>query len=261
MSYLLPEGRSALEGLRSYQQTVKDAGGSVLFECGRDDCGGSRVTAARSGGPKTGLIHMLYPYDMISGPWTECVLQEDRSGQRYALLDLPKGGGKAAVLVWNVGEVSAGSNCKTWVGRPVALVVTAETAAREQRMETVVTSAMGQGLDREGRVALYAIQFETAKADVRPESQAQLRELVSFLRGAAATKVLMVGHADKLTGVDYNLELSRRRAQAVVTALKAAGILGTRMTPQGVGMAAPLASNDTEEDRAKNRRVELVKQN
>ncbi|MFC6774889.1 OmpA family protein [Methylobacterium gregans] len=165
------------------------------------------------------------------------------------------------MLVWNVGDVSAGSNCKAWVGRLVALVVTVETAAREQRMETVAASAMGEGLDREGRVALYAIQFDTAKADIKPESGAQLTELVSFLRGAPATKVLVVGHTDNQAGIDYNLDLSRRRAQAVVAALKGAGISAARLTPQGVGMAAPLASNDTEEGRAKNRRVELVKQN
>ena len=261
MSYLLPEGRSVLEVVRGYQQAIKEAGGSVLFECNRDECGGSAVSAARSGGSKTGIVHMLYPYDMISGPWTECVLQEDRAGQRYTLLDLPKGAGKAAVLAWTVGDVSAGSNCKSWVGRTVALVVTVETAAREQRMETVAASAVGQGLDREGRVALYAIQFDTAKAEVKPESQPQLAELVSFLRGAPATKVLVVGHTDNQAGVDYNLDLSRRRAQAVVAALTGAGIAGARMVPQGVGMAAPLASNDTEEGRAKNRRVELVKLN
>lgn len=261
MSYLLPAGRSALEVVRGYQQAVKEAGGSVLFECSRDDCGGSGVTSGRSGGSKTGLVHMLYPYDMIAGPWTECVLQEDRSAQRYTLLDLPKGGDKAAVLVWNVGDVSAGSNCKAWVGRLVALVVTVETAAREQRMETIAASAVGQGLEREGRVALYAIQFDTAKAEIKPESQAQLAELVSFLRGAPATKVLVVGHTDNQAGVDYNLDLSRRRAQAVTAALTGAGIAAARLVPQGVGMAAPLASNATEEGRAKNRRVELVKVN
>lgn len=261
MSYLQPEGRSALEVVRGYQQAVKDAGGSVLFECSGDACGGSAVKAARSGGSKTGIIHMLYPYDMIAGPWTECVLQEDRSGQRYTLLDLPKAGGKAAVLAWTVGDVSAGSNCKAWVGRLVTLVVTVETAKREQRMETIAASAMGQGLAQEGRVALYAIQFDTAKADIKPESRPQLAELVSFLRGAPATKVLVVGHTDNQAGIDYNLDLSRRRAQAVVAALTSAGIPAGRMAAQGVGMAAPLASNETEEGRAKNRRVELVKQN
>lgn len=261
MSYLMPEGRSVLEVVRGYQQTVKEAGGSVLFECNRDECGGSAVTSARSGGSKTGVVHMLYPYDMISGPWTECVLQEDRAGQRYTLLDLPNGTGKAAVLAWTVGDVSAGSNCKAWVGRTVALVVAVETAAREQRMETIAATAVGQGLDRNGRVALYAIQFDTAKADVKPESQPQLAEIVAFLRGAPAIKVLVVGHTDNQAGVDYNLDLSRRRASAVVAALTSAGIANARMIPQGVGMAAPLASNGSEEGRAKNRRVELVKLN
>ena len=260
MSYLLPEGRSVLEVIRGYQQVAKDGGGSVLYECNRDDCGGSATNSAASGGSTTGLIHMLYPNDMIAGPWTECVLSESRASQRYTLLDLPKGAGKAAVLAWNVGDVSAGSNCKAWVGRLVALVVTVETAAREQRMETVAASQMGQGLDREGRVALYAIQFDTAKADIKPESQPQLTELVAFLKGAPATKVLVVGHTDNQGGLDYNIDLSRRRAQSVVAALTASGIAGARMVAQGVGMAAPLASNAAEEGRAKNRRVELVKQ-
>lgn len=260
MSYLQPEGRSVLEVIRGYQQVVKDGGGKVLYECTGDECGGSATTSATRGGNKTGLIHLLYPRDLVSGPWTECVLSEDRAQQRYTLLDLPRDGGKAAVLAWNVGDVVAASNCHAWVGRLVTLVVTVETAKREQRMETVAASAMGQGLANEGRVALYAIQFDTAKADIKPESQPQLAELVNFLKAASGTKVLIVGHTDNQGALDYNIDLSKRRAQSVVGALASAGIANGRMIAQGVGMAAPLASNDAEEGRSKNRRVELVKQ-
>lgn len=115
MSDLLPEGRSVLEVLSGYQQGVKHAGGSVLFEGSSGACGGSAVTVARSSGSKTGIIHMLHPYDMISGGWTTCVLHEDRTDQRYTRLDPPRGAGKAAVPVWNGGEVSAGSNGKARV--------------------------------------------------------------------------------------------------------------------------------------------------
>ncbi|GBU18252.1 MULTISPECIES: OmpA family protein [Methylobacterium] len=260
MSYLLPEGRSALEVVRGYQQVVKEGGGSVLYECSRDECGGSAVNSARSGGSKTGLLHMLYPYDMVAGPWTECVLQEGRSGQRYTLLDLGKGAGKAAVLVWNVGDVSAGSNCHAWVGRLVALVVTVEMAVREQRMETVKAAAVAQGLDRDGRVALYSILFDTAKAEIKPESQPQLTELAGYLKGAPGVRALIVGHTDNQGALDYNIDLSRRRADAVVKALAAQGVQAGRLVPQGVGMASPLATNETDDGRAKNRRVELVKQ-
>lgn len=260
MTYLLPQGRSALEVLRGYQQAAKEAGGDVLYECTRDACGGSAVGNASGGGSQTGIVQMLYPYDMVAGPWTMCALAEDMTDQRYTLLDLPNGGGKAAVLVWTVGAVAAGSSCQAWPGRLAAMVVTVETAKREQRMETVTAAAMGQDLARQGRVALYSILFDTGRAEVKPESQPQLAELVGFLRGAPDMKVLVVGHTDNQGALDYNLDLSRRRAQAVVAALAGQGIPATRMVPQGVGMAAPLASNDAEDGRARNRRVELVRQ-
>ena len=260
MTYLQPDGRAALEVIRGYQQAVKDAGGSVLYECARGECGGSESTSATGGGSGTGVINMLYPYDMVGGNWTMCALDERVASQRYTLLDLPKNGGKAAVLVWTVPDVVAGSSCHAWVGRLVSLVVTLETAAREQRMETVSASAMEQGLARDGRVALYSILFDTAKADIKPESQPQMTELLGFLRGQPGTRVLVVGHTDNQGALDYNQDLSRRRAQAVTAALAAGGIPAARMVPQGVGMAAPLATNETEEGRAKNRRVELVKQ-
>jgi OOP family OmpA-OmpF porin len=260
MTYLLPQGRSSLEVVRGYQQTIKDGGGSVLFECSGDGCGGSPTSGATSGGSETGLIHMLYPKAMVSGNWTMCPLDEGMAGQRYTLLDLPQGAGKAVVLTWSVGDVSAGSDCHAWVGRVVALVVTVETAAREQRMETVNAASVEQSLARDGRVALYSILFDTGRAEIKPESQPQVTELVSFMRSAPATKVLVVGHTDNQGALDYNLDLSRRRAQAVTAALAAQGIPAARMVPQGVGMAAPLASNDTDDGRAKNRRVELVKQ-
>jgi outer membrane protein OmpA-like peptidoglycan-associated protein len=142
----------------------------------------------------------------------------------------------------------------------VAMVVIAETAAREQRMETVKASAVSDSLGREGRIALYAIQFDTAKADIKPESQPQLAELVSFLQGNPSVKALIVGHTDNQGALDYNIDLSKRRAQAVVAALSSAGVAPARLVAQGVGMAAPLATNDSDEGRAKNRRVELVKQ-
>lgn len=258
--YLLPEGRSQLEVIRGYQQAVKEKGGSTLYECNAGDCGGSTRAAVNQGGNETGVINMLYPTDLVSKTSAFCSLDENIVGPRYTLLDLPNGGGKAAVLAYQVGEVSAGSECHAWVGRLITMVVIAETAAREQRMETVKASAVGEGLGRDGRVALYAIQFDTAKADIKPESLPQLAELVTFLQGNPAMKALVVGHTDNQGALDYNIDLSKRRAQAVVGALASAGVAPARLVAQGVGMAAPLATNESDQGRAKNRRVELVKQ-
>ncbi len=260
LSYLMPEGRSPLEVVRGYQQVVREAGGQVLYECSGAECGGTQTGAATIGGNETGLIHMLYPFDMVAGNATQCVLGERLAQQRFTLLDLPNAAGKVALLTWNVGEVVTGSDCRAWVGRTVALVVLVEAAAREQRMETVQAAALGQGLAREGRVALYAILFDTGRAELKPESQPQLAELVLYLRSVPAVRALVVGHTDNQGALDFNLDLSRRRAQAVVAALTAQGIPPARLVAQGVGMAAPLASNEAEEGRARNRRVELVRQ-
>ena len=81
-----------------------------------------------------------------------------------------------------------------------------------------------------------------------------------MLKADAKLNVLVVGHTDNHGELTYNLQLSKRRADAVVQALtKDYGIGVARMTALGVGMAAPIAINDGEEGRAKNRRVEIVK--
>jgi outer membrane protein OmpA-like peptidoglycan-associated protein len=102
--------------------------------------------------------------------------------------------------------------------------------------------------------------FDTGRAEIKPESQPQIAEMVAFLRANPGLRALIVGHTDSQGGLDYNLDLSRRRAASVVGALTSQGVQASRLTPQGVGMAAPVSTNDTDEGRARNRRVEMVKQ-
>lgn len=261
--YLVPEGRSPLEVVRGYQQVARDGGGESLFECAAEACGGSHTNSATSGGNSTGIINMLIPRDEVpgrAGDPVACATDNSRANQRYALIRLPNDAGHAAVLSYVVGDVSAGSECKAWVGRTVALVVVVEKAAREQRMETVSAAAMAGTVERDGRVALYAVTFETDKAELRTESTPQLDEIAAYLKASGSQRVLIVGHTDSQGALDYNTDLSRRRAAAVVAALVRRGIPAARMTPIGVGMASPVATNETDEGRAKNRRVELVRQ-
>jgi outer membrane protein OmpA-like peptidoglycan-associated protein len=112
-----------------------------------------------------------------------------------------------------------------------------------------------------GHVAVYGIYFDTAKSDIKPESAQAIGEIAKLLKGDAALKVFVVGHTDSTGGVDSNLKLSQSRAEAVVQALvREHGIVAARLRAFGVGPFAPIQSNDTEEGKAKNRRVELVKQ-
>jgi outer membrane protein OmpA-like peptidoglycan-associated protein len=127
--------------------------------------------------------------------------------------------------------------------------------------QSVVVSAdqIQRSLAEAGKVVFYGIYFDTDKAVIKPESAPTLAEMAKFLKANAATKVFVVGHTDNQGALDHNQKLSRDRAAAVVAALAAThGVPRDRMTPDGVGPLAPVASNDAETGRAKNRRVEMV---
>jgi len=105
------------------------------------------------------------------------------------------------------------------------------------------------------------VYFDTAKADVKPESDAALSEIAQLLKRDPKLKLYVVGHTDNQGTFESNLDLSTRRANAVVQVLTSKhGVAAARLRPHGDGATAPVASNDSEEGRAKNRRVELVKQ-
>jgi OOP family OmpA-OmpF porin len=121
-------------------------------------------------------------------------------------------------------------------------------------------AALLADLDRVGHTVLHGILFDTDKAVVKPESEAALNEIAKLLKDNPGMTAFIVGHTDMSGSPEHNVDLSNRRAAAVVEALVADhGISRERLTPRGVGPLAPVASNDTEAGRALNRRVELVK--
>ncbi len=121
--------------------------------------------------------------------------------------------------------------------------------------------AFSNDLKATGHAAIYGIYFDTGKSVIKPESDAALAEIAKLLKGDARLKVHVVGHTDSVGGIDSNMKLSQDRASAVVQALTGKyGIEAARLKGYGVGPLSPVASNDTEDGKAKNRRVELVKQ-
>ncbi len=112
-----------------------------------------------------------------------------------------------------------------------------------------------------GKAAVYGIYFDTGKSEVKPSSEPALKEIAKLLQSDPKLKLYVVGHTDNAGAFDYNIKLSKDRAAAVVKALTAQhGIAADRLLPFGAGPTAPAASNDSDAGRAKNRRVELVKQ-
>ncbi len=133
-----------------------------------------------------------------------------------------------------------------------------EVAPMVQQM-TFGPAEMKAALDAEGRVALRGILFDLDKDTLQPESMEQLGHVVTLLKNYPDLVLEVQGHTDDQGDEAYNLDLSRRRAATVVTYLGLFGIDPARLTAAGYGESQPVASNATEEGRAQNRRVELVK--
>jgi OOP family OmpA-OmpF porin len=122
-------------------------------------------------------------------------------------------------------------------------------------------AALSTGLTGSGHVVVNGILFDTGKSDVKPESDAALQEVAKLLSASPALKVYVVGHTDNVGGLAANIDLSKRRATSVVQTLTTKyGVPATQLQPFGDGPYAPVASNDSEDGRSLNRRVELVKQ-
>jgi outer membrane protein OmpA-like peptidoglycan-associated protein len=126
---------------------------------------------------------------------------------------------------------------------------------------TLNASEMARSIATSGKVAVYGVYFDTDKTAVKPQSKSALAEMAKLLQQDKALKVHIVGHTDNQGAAAHNMELSQMRAEAVVKQLATDyKIDPKRLSAKGVGAYAPVASNDAEAGREKNRRVELVKQ-
>ena len=117
--------------------------------------------------------------------------------------------------------------------------------------------ALAEQLQRERKVDLYGIYFDTAKATLKPESEETLRQVLGVLESDPALRLVIAGHTDSEGGDDYNQSLSERRAASVVGWLVDKGIEPSRLASEGLGESRPVADNGTDAGRALNRRVEV----
>lgn len=138
-------------------------------------------------------------------------------------------------------------------------LTTIRVKSMEQHVAVVDAVGFLEELNARGTVSVYGINFETGLATVKPESAKVLGEILKLLQQNPKLELLVVGHTDSVGGVRANLDLSDKRAAAVRDWLVKNGCDARRLVTRGFGDRAPLAENDSEEGRARNRRVELVK--
>ncbi|AMP04633.1 ompA family protein [Collimonas pratensis] len=150
-----------------------------------------------------------------------------------------------------------------WIAVTSSSTSTQITAIEEQAMKQqvafVTADAMQSALNAQGHVALY-INFDNDKAQLKPDGLNAVDEIAKLLKQDAALKLAIEGHTDNSGDAQHNKALSQQRADAVMTTLLTKGIDKGRLSASGRGADQPVADNGSDQGRAKNRRVELVKQ-
>jgi OmpA-OmpF porin, OOP family len=122
-------------------------------------------------------------------------------------------------------------------------------------------NSMAKSIKESGKVAVYGIYFDSGKSVLKPESKQALEEISKLLKADPNLKLYVVGHTDNTGTFDVNISLSIDRAVSVANTLVSQfSINASRLRACGDGPTSPVASNDKEEGKALNRRVELVKQ-
>lgn len=223
--YRNPKKRSTLEIYKNYESALKAAGFEFIFTCADKGCG------------KPGPTDPMLKYR-----WA-CF------EQRHVTAKLARPEGDVYVNL----HVCKGTD-KTFIG-------VVETLPMETGLVKVDVNVLTKEIDRTGHASVYGIYFDTNKADVKPESKQALSEIAKLLKVRPELKLYVVGHTDNVGKLGYNMDLSARRAKAVTKVLvRDYGIAKSRLSGQGVGPLAPVMANGSEAGRAKNRRVELVKQ-
>ena len=246
-TYVAPEGRTPAEVFRNYQLEFQRMNLVTMYEKGANAPGWFGPTLGRAD-DEDGLKQML-TYN---------------EAQERVLT----GKSKDAQPVWYFVFITAYKDgiipdrLQGVVKKDRTLIHIAVMAPEklEHNMEFVNAADMARALKESGKIALYGINFDTDKDTLRADSKAMLDEISHLLGSDPQARLHVVGHTDNQGAPDHNLDLSRRRAAAVVRALTSQySIASARLDSFGCGLYAPVASNADEDGRAKNRRVELVK--
>ncbi len=246
--YVNPPGRSALEVFRNYQQALGGNGFKTLFQCeGREGCGA--------------LFHQaVYPQAQhLAGSRLAGFAFSGVENQYFLAAQLSDPAHGSAFVSLYVATDQNEAGLYQGPHRVMTLLQVVQTTAMQGGQVTVDAKALAHGLEQSGHIALYGIYFDTDSARLKSASDAQLRQMAEFLRGHPGVGVYIVGHTDNRGSLAHNLELSRRRAAAVVQALvKRYGVASGRVAAEGVGPLAPVAANGSAAGQGRNRRVELV---
>ena len=227
------------------------------------DMGKAECTLKRAGGLTS--FPVLLNSERVTLPAVHAQCNTDDGLDDFYFLDDPA---NPLVLAWKLGEGTTLQVVKISYPPPAAASQGAGSSAATAGSGAGTGGGAGGGgqhieqeLKQTGQAEVYGIYFDFASDKIKPESDPVLREIADALDHNPTWKLRVEGHTDNIGGDDYNMDLSQRRAEAVKLALVTRyHIAAARLTPQGFGATRPKESNDTLAGRARNRRVELVRE-
>lgn len=230
--YEFSESATPEDVIGGYEKRLGSAGFDVLYDCSAQACGPTFVRASPGYRAKA---------NVFDAPLAD---------QHYLAARRTDGGTDTYVALQVVSHANE---------RVTGQLDTLRVKPREVSAISVNAEQMANALDTKGRVALYGIYFNTDSDQIKPESDPTLDQIAKLMRDRPGLRLLVVGHTDNTGSFDYNIDLSTRRAKAVVATLaEDHGVSSVRLKPWGVGYTVPRASNDSDVGQAQNRRVELV---
>ena len=257
--YKAPLGASSAEIFRDYQQMLTGLGFEETFKL---DKGALYALSA-----KDFQQRFYFQGDYAARKDHEDTPFQDADNQYYLTARLVKDGQavNVAVFVAESGglewqEPGVKQPIVIRLGQPVIGVDVISSRQADYRPVEIKAPEMAKALSAAGKIDIYGIFFDVDKTELKSESRATLEEVASLLKSDPSLRLEVAGHTDNTGGADHNMKLSAGRAVAVVNALvNSYGINKARLQPKGYGDTNPVAPNDSEQGRAKNRRVELRK--
>jgi len=250
--YAGPKGVSSFQVFKNYQRALRDEGFREIYNCD-DNCY-----------KFPWIFHEEETALDNRGDLTKHALAYDNTkDEKYLLTKMNSPEGAVYISVYSAfftANYSSQEIKEEMKNRPVTLLQIVEEKSMATGKVQVNAEEMAGSLDKSGKVRLYGIHFDTDKATIKSDSEEILGEIASLLKDQPELKLRVVGHTDATGTYEYNMELSQKRAESVVNYLvDSHDIASERLSAHGVGSLAPVGANDSEEGRALNRRVELIK--
>ncbi|MEN0003384.1 MAG: OmpA family protein [Bacteroidota bacterium] len=222
---------SPLQVFRNYEKALEGQGAEILFSCLEDQCGD-------------------YYTDVVTS-----ITAQKKTLSEYLRF------GKKACIIARFSKDGKEYHAGIYIRREYDNIMYEVHIIESEELETgkVSVADIESSMVETGKKAFYGIYFDFGKATIQPESKETLEQIAAFLKQNAGQAFFVVGHTDNVGSYSANLSLSEQRAAAVIKALEALQVNTSQLQAVGVGPVAPVKANDSDDNRAQNRRVELVR--